>query len=117
MRAGRLRHRVNLQQQTQVQDQYGGFTTTWTTVDTVWGAIEALRGKEFFEVGQTNSEVTARVVIRYSDDWAGIDNTWRIQDAHSGVKYDIESVIQPEERSRPNTVFELMVKRGETDDE
>jgi len=117
MRAGRLRHRLSLQQQTQVQDAYGGFTTTWTTVATVWGAIEALRGKESFEVGQTNSEVTARVVIRYGDLWAGLDNTWRVTDAHSGVKYDIESVIQPEERSRPNTVFELMVKRGETDDE
>lgn len=117
MRAGRLDHRLQLQQQTQVQDPYGGYTTEWTTQSTVWGAIEGLRGKEFFEADQMNGETTSRIVIRWSSDWSAIDETWRIVDANTGRKYDIQSVIEPEGTKPRNSMFEIMVRRGETDDE
>lgn len=117
MRAGRLDHRLSLQTQAQTQDAYGAFTTVWTTQATVWGAVEGLRGQEFFQKAQMNGETTSRIVIRWSDDWSAIDETWRIVDANTGRKYDVLSVIEPEGTNPRRTMFEIMVRQGKTDNE
>lgn len=117
VKAGRLDHRLNLQTQAHVQDDYGAFTTSWTTQATVWGAIEGLKGQEFFLADQMNSQTTSRIVIRWSEDWSEIDDTWRIVDVDTGRKYDVLSVIEPEGVNPRRTMFEIMVRRGKTDDE
>ena len=117
MRAGRLRHRLHLQQQTETQDTLGGAIINWTTTQAAWGAIEALSGSEAFVTDQVNSSLQVRVVVRYSSAISGINSTWRVVDANTGRKYDIKSVISPEHRSRPNTMIELQCFEGETDDE
>ena len=117
MRAGRLRHRVYLQQQTETQDSLGGAIITWTTTATVWGGIEALFGTEAFTADQVQSSTQVRIIIRYGSVWKSIDTTWRVKDADTSKCYDITSVIQPEHRSRPDTVIELYSKQGKTDDE
>ena len=116
MRAGRLRHRLYLQQQIETQDSLGGAIITWTTTATVWGGVEALSGSENFTADQVQSSLQVRIIIRYGSEWSGIDSAWRVQAVSSGRKYDIQAVIQPEHRSRPNTVIELMCFEGETDD-
>lgn len=117
MRAGRLRHRLNLQQQVETQDSLGGAIITWTTTATVWGAVEALSGSEAFIADQVQSALQVRVIVRYGSVISGIDSTWRVVDANTGRKYDIKGVVLPEHRSRPNTVIELQCVEGETDDE
>jgi SPP1 family predicted phage head-tail adaptor len=117
MRAGRLRHRVYLQQQVATQDGLGGAIITWVTVKEVWAGIEALFGTEAFTADQVQSSTQVRIIIRYASEWKSIDTTWRVQAVQSGKKYDITSAIQPDQRSRPNTVIELFCKQGETDDE
>lgn len=117
MRAGRLRHRLQLQQPTRTSDSHGGYTTTWTTTATVWGSIEALTGWENFTADQVGRSLMVRVVIRYGSGWSSISPTWRVKDAKSGRKYDINAVIQPEHRARPKTVIELMCTESEKDDE
>ena len=52
MRAGRLRHRLVLQSKSEARDAYGGAIITWSTQDTVWGAIEPLSGNEYFAQDQ-----------------------------------------------------------------
>ena len=116
MRAGRLRHRLNLQQQTATQDSFGGAIITWATTATVWGGVEALSGSENFTADQVQSSLQVRIIIRYGSEWSGIDSTWRVQDVNTSRKYDIKAVIYPEHRSRPNTVIELMCFEGDTDD-
>ena len=117
MRAGRLRHRLNLQEQTETQDSLGGAIITWTTTATAWGGVEALSGSEAFVADQVNSSLQVRIVIRYGAAISAIDNTWRVVDANTGRKYDIKSVVMPEHRSRPNTMIELQCFEGETDDQ
>ena len=117
MRAGRLRHRLNLQQQVETQDSLGGAIITWTTTATVWGGVEALSGSEKFMADQVQSSLQVRIIIRYGSEWSGINTTWRVMDANTSRKYDIHSVIQPEHRSRPNTVIELQCFEDERDDE
>ena len=117
MRAGRLRHRLNLQQQVETRDSYGGAIITWSTTKQVWGAVEALSGSENFTADQVNYQLQVRIIIRYGSEWSNINNKWRVQDVNSSRKYDIHSVIQPEHRSRPNTVIEMICTESEKDDE
>ncbi len=65
MRSGRLRHRLSLQGPTITNDGLGTPTTTFGTVATIWGSIEPLKGKEFYDSALINSEVTNRIVVRY----------------------------------------------------
>ena len=117
MRAGRLRHRLLLQQPTRTQSATGAITTTWATTATVWGAVEPLRGQEWFDAQQMSQENVVRIVIRYSTDWSSIDHTWRVKDVRTGVCYDITSVIEVQLTERPTTMLEIMATRGKTDDE
>jgi len=117
MRAGRLRHRLKLQQQVITRDSYGAAIITWTTTATVWGAVEALWGKESVVTDQQVSDLTVRIIIRYDSSWSAIDTKWRIEDANTSRKYDIKTVILPEQRSRPNTVIEFQCVEGQSDDE
>jgi len=117
MRAGRLRHRVYLQQQVETQDSLGAAIISWATTTTVWAGIEALQGTEAFTADQIQSSTQVRIVIRYGSVWSAIDTSWRVKAVQSGKCYDITSVIQPDQRSRPDTVIELFCKQGRTDDE
>lgn len=66
--AGRLRHRVRIEQRTLSQNELGGVLEDWQEVATVWAAIEPLSGRELIAAQQVNSKVTARLVIRYRSD-------------------------------------------------
>lgn len=74
LKAGRLRHRVQIQEyvaQTDtagdvIQDpQTGEVAKTWTTVATVWAAIEPLSAREFIQSAASQTEISARITIRY----------------------------------------------------
>lgn len=117
MRAARLRHRLQLQQQSESQDSTGGVTVSWTTKATVWGAIEALMGYEHTTADQVQSDTVLRCIIRYDSSWSSLDSTWRVKDANSGKAYEITSVIQPEHRSRPNTMIEMQLTESDRDDD
>ena len=64
MRAGPLRHRVVLQTYTETQDAFGGMTPTWSTLATVWAAVEWLMGREYLEAKQLEGELAVRIRIR-----------------------------------------------------
>lgn len=65
MRAGRLRHRLQIQSATKTRTDTGGFTETWTTDATVWGAVEPFRGREYWNNQQMQGEATHRIVLRH----------------------------------------------------
>jgi SPP1 family predicted phage head-tail adaptor len=67
MRIGRLRHRLELQSATMVQDASGEETETWATIDTIWGNVAPVGRAERFVSGadQQLATITHRVEIRY----------------------------------------------------
>lgn len=104
MRAGMLRHRVQIQQVTETQDSFGAVVQTWGTVATVWASIEAISGREFFDAAQTNAEITHRIRIRYRP---GIAPAMRVVE---GTRtFDIQAVLDPGGRRRE---LVLMVKEA-----
>lgn len=106
MRSGRLRHRVTIQQPVAAVNGYGERITTWSTVATVWGAVEPLRGREFFDAEQVQAEISHRVVLRYR---SGISSTMRL--LHLSRVLHIQQVIDVDERHR-----ELQLMCRETPD-
>ncbi len=97
MEAGKLRHRIVIQQATEAQDGYGEPGLSWSTWATVYARVEPLSGREYFNspADQTLAEVTHRITIRYRD---GITPTLRV--VWKGQVFDIEAVIEVESRGR-----------------
>lgn len=85
LKAGRLRHRVDIQSRSNVQDPVTGeITTTWVNTWTaVPAAIEPLSAREFIAAQAVQSMVTARITLRYR---AGLDASMRI--VHNGTIYN-----------------------------
>lgn len=89
MRNGKLRHRITLQRPGLSQDpQTGEMLPGWQDVATVWSSIEPLSAREFIAAQAGQSEVSARIVIRYRE---GMDATMRA--VHRGKTYNIHGVL------------------------
>jgi SPP1 family predicted phage head-tail adaptor len=64
-RSGKLRRRIEIQEATETRDSHGGVIRSWSTVDTRWGSVEPLRGRELFEAQQVAPRVSVRVRMRH----------------------------------------------------
>ena len=65
MRAGRLRHRLMIQQGTESRTATGDVSVAWSTYLTVWGSLTPLRGHERTEAQQMSAKIEYRATIRY----------------------------------------------------
>lgn len=74
--AGRLRHRIRIESLENLVDtngetiqdpDTGEVARAWVEVATVWAAIEPLSAREFIASQATQSQITARVVIRFRE--------------------------------------------------
>nr|WP_028627661.1 phage head closure protein [Pseudomonas resinovorans] len=88
--AGRLRHRIDIQQRADVQDpvtgeMVPGWATVWAAVPC---AIEPLSAREFIAAKATQSQVVARITLRFRD---GLDASMRI--LHKGKIYNIAGLL------------------------
>lgn len=95
MRAGRLRHKLIIQQATETQGTTGELAVSWGIFATVWGAVEPLRGREFFAAQELQAEVTTRIRMRYL---AGVTPKMRV--LYGETIFLINAVIDPEMRHR-----------------
>lgn len=93
--AGQLRHRITLQKPQAIVSPYGERTVSWVDVETVWADFHPLSVREFLAQSGTQSQVSARVVIRYRDD---VDATMRI--AYRDKVYDIAGVLPDPDSGR-----------------
>ncbi len=62
---GTLRHRVVLEAPAGPSDGAGGTSQGWSTVATLWAAIEPLSGTETLEADRVSGRITHRLVLRY----------------------------------------------------
>lgn len=65
MRAGNLRHRLEVQEPVEGRRTTGGVATQWVTLSTRWASIEPLRGREQITAMQLQSRVTHRITMRH----------------------------------------------------
>jgi SPP1 family predicted phage head-tail adaptor len=103
MRAGRLFQRITFQTRSATQDSYGNELDSWTDLVTVWGACEPISGREFFSALQVNSEITARITVRYSPEVAAVTTKHRAM--CEGKAFDIHAIIDP---NRAHSELQMM---------
>jgi SPP1 family predicted phage head-tail adaptor len=96
IRAGDLRHRIQLVQPTLVQDKSGGVEEDQATIfATVWAQIEALTGRELYAAQQRVSQVSHQITLRYMP---GITATLNVR--FNNREFQILSVENPDERTK-----------------
>ena len=95
MKAGKLDQRVTLEQLVAIGDSWGGIVEAWAPLMSVWAAVEPLVGREYLAAQAAQSEVTARVTMRYRP---GITAQDRV--IHEGTIYNIVSVIDVRSQGR-----------------
>lgn len=95
--AGKLRHRVSIQQKKISQNPVSGeLTETWVDVWTnVPASIEALSAREYIAAQAVQSQVSARITIRFRP---GITAAMRI--LHNGQIYNIQGVLPDPDSGR-----------------
>jgi SPP1 family predicted phage head-tail adaptor len=93
MDAGILNRRIIIQQPSAAQDAYGQPVAGYTTLATVWAAVEPLSGRQLFAAKQAQSEVSVQVTIRYL-----ATVTTAMQVVYGTHIYGIDAIIDYESR-------------------
>lgn len=89
MQAGKLRHRITIQETVKVQNpDTGAVNNTWRDVSIVWAEVSPLSAREFIAAQASQGEITTRITIRYLN-W--ITRKHRI--SFRGDIYNIEGVL------------------------
>lgn len=68
MQAGKLKHRVTIQQVTETTKPSGERSQSWGTLATVWASIVPLSGRELWNASQAQPDVTHTVTMRSGGD-------------------------------------------------
>jgi SPP1 family predicted phage head-tail adaptor len=93
MDAGRLRHRVTIDERVTSQDEHGDPVVTWQPwASNVPAEIAPVSGKEFLAGQGVVAQVTCRIVIRWRQ---GVVETMRVRhvvDAGSPLREDVYNV-------------------------
>lgn len=110
MRAGRLRHKVTIQEVTETPDAYGEPSESWTTYAERWASIEPLAGREYFAAKQEHSEVDTRIRLRWDRALVAVTPKHRVLYTYPLLDgspettqtriFDIEAVLNMQERNR-----------------
>jgi SPP1 family predicted phage head-tail adaptor len=109
VKAGDLRHRVEIQSSTAARGQSGATLPAWnTSVPFAYARakIEPLSAREVFAAEAASAEVTHRITIRYL---AGLKTDMRIK--HGTRYFDVVGIRNIEER---NAWLELLCVEGRT---
>lgn len=110
--SGRLRHAVQLQQQSETKGAAGGVVISWSTVATVRAAVEPSSGAEFIQADQKSSITYANIYIRHGSEWATINTSWRVK---FGTRtFNILSVVN---KRLTNQTLMLQCIESEIDDQ
>jgi SPP1 family predicted phage head-tail adaptor len=99
--AGRLRHRVRIEQSVLavdsngdvIQDNNGETTSSWVEVATVWAAIEPISGREFIQSQAKQSQITARIMIRFREGVTAAMRLVHVRRNMADVVYNIHALL------------------------
>lgn len=93
MRAGTLRHVVEVQRPNEVEDEMGEIVPTFSTDSRRRAAIVPLKQEERVEADKVKGVRTHKVVLRHYPD---LTSRWRIK--FGSRTFDVDGIINPMER-------------------
>ena len=97
LNAGKLRHRVDIEQPVIAQDsETGAITETWAVfAQNIPAAIEPLSARDFIQSGAAQSEITTRITVRWLE---GVRPNMRVVDGDT--RYNIRGVLPDKNSGR-----------------
>ncbi len=98
----RLNKKIEIQQKTNKEDGFGGFSEEWTKLKNTWAEIKPISAFEQFEAEKISEKVTHVITIRYFDTFK---TDYRIK--YYNRLFKIKGVINPEEK---NNILEITVE-------
>lgn len=104
MGAGKYSNYGEIKQATEVFDANGELITTYIHFANAWASIEPLTGREYYAAKTVNAEMTGKIKLRYVK---GV--TPKMIYVYANITYEIEAVIDPENRHEELT---LLVKES-----
>lgn len=87
MKAGDLKHPIQLQKPCTQKTDTGRRVTSWQDVCTVMASKADVSGRDFYQAQAYNAQDTVTFGIRWRDD---IRKTWRV--VSGGIAYQIEEI-------------------------
>lgn len=66
MNAGKLNRRIQIQQQTTAQDDFGQPQQIWTMVYSCWAGISVVKGQLEYQTAEFVSKATHKITIRWT---------------------------------------------------
>lgn len=108
MKAGKLRHRITIEQLTNTQDPATGeIAESWTVFAAdVPAQVRPLSGREILAADAAQSGTRVEFVIRYGNS-VGVTSAMRV--SHEGAKHNITEIV-PDETLRDHV--KLMAEAG-----
>lgn len=101
---GPLRQRLYLQQESLGADTGGGGALSWTTIATLWAAVEPFSGKEALQAGRISGSITHRIRLRYDS-----SVTTAMRFLWGSRVFNIRDIRNINERNR---VMEILAEEG-----
>lgn len=96
MQAGKLRHRIIIQEPVNSQDsETGALATAWQDIATIWADVYPLSAREFAAAQAEQGEITTRITIRFRKN---ISRKNRIM--YDGKIFNIEGVLPDPDSGR-----------------
>ncbi len=96
IRAGKLRHVMEIEQATESRNAIGEAIQTWSTFATRHVSVEPFQGREFWSAKQVNAERNLRVRMRYLE---GLTTKMRLNWRARSRLFDILSIVDVNERN------------------
>jgi SPP1 family predicted phage head-tail adaptor len=100
LRAGLLRHKIEIQNKVTRRSATGGEMVTWDAFAYAWASIEPLSGKEYFSARQAQATISHKIMMRYQ---SGIKPYYRI--SWGERNFDINAILNDGERNVSLTLF------------
>jgi SPP1 family predicted phage head-tail adaptor len=113
---GSLNSRVQIQQQTTAQDDYGAEQQVWSTVYTCWASITVERGQLLYQTAEFISKAAHRITMRWTSSVV-IRPNMRIvyTEPTTGVvhTYNVEALLNTDQRNRILVILAYELNGGE----
>jgi len=109
MQAGRLRHRITIQNFTTVRSPSGQPVEEWVDGKTIWAEVKGISGRELIAAGAETAETTIRVWIRFRRD---ITSSSRLKVLNGPFSGAVLTINGPPIPATKGTRLEILCKQG-----
>lgn len=109
LRGGTLTRTIQIQSRSATKDSFGGQSMTWTTIKTVYAAIEALSGTEKMAAQSFSTDVSHKVTVRYDAIFADPKQVATFRILYGTRIFNIQAALNVDEANR---VIELLASEG-----